>query len=59
MVDVLPTSDDLNEIIRWHDMLFNERTGMKPTKQSIKTLRRIQSMLDMEEDYIEILKKGG
>jgi len=59
MVDVEPTTEDLEELKRWYDMLFNEKTGMKPTKQSIKTFRRIQSMLDMEEDYVEILKKSG
>ena len=59
MVDVQPTTYDLEEIKRWHDLLFNDRTGMKPTKQSTKTLRRIQSMIDMEEDYVEILKKSG
>ena len=44
---------DLKTILGWVGLAFNEKTGKKMTAQDAKTHRRVQSMLEAQEDSDE------
>lgn len=57
LVEVTPSISDFKTVLKWASLAFTEKTGIKMDKQDQRTHRRMQSMLEAEEEYEERFNK--